>query len=137
MTSPRQTDAQREAIRDLKSLQQELTQNWIDRSLPKDWNGFDSRAPVTRDKTRITIRLDADMVRWFRKLGPGYQTRINDVLRIYWNALIGGWIKSHWDEDEVAPAFTDMILRMADARSGETVDEAPDQVRDGWGQPPS
>lgn len=32
------------------------------------------------------------MVKWFRKLDPNYSQRMNDVLRIYWSALVGGQI---------------------------------------------
>jgi uncharacterized protein (DUF4415 family) len=32
-------------------------------------------------KTRITLRLDADVLAWFQKQGRGYQTRINRALR--------------------------------------------------------
>ncbi len=32
-------------------------------------------------KTPITIRLDEDIVEWFKEQGSGYQTRINEVLR--------------------------------------------------------
>lgn len=32
-------------------------------------------------KKRITIRLDADLVAWIKDQGPGYQTRINAILR--------------------------------------------------------
>ena len=38
--------------------------------------------PGTR-KTSMTIRLDADVLAYFRGLGRGYQTRINAVLRSY------------------------------------------------------
>ena len=31
----------------------------------------------------VTIRLDADVLEWFRSQGPGYQTRINRLLRRY------------------------------------------------------
>jgi uncharacterized protein (DUF4415 family) len=37
-------------------------------------------------KTAISIRLDADIVMWFRSQGPRYQTRMNSVLRSYYNA---------------------------------------------------
>ena len=36
------------------------------------------RPPV---KKPVTIRLDADVLEWFRSQGPGYQTRINRLLR--------------------------------------------------------
>ena len=32
-------------------------------------------------KKPITLRLDADVLGWFKKQGPGYQTRINQALR--------------------------------------------------------
>ncbi len=37
-------------------------------------------------KERITVRLDADMLDWFRAQGKGYQTRINAVLRAYYES---------------------------------------------------
>ena len=37
-------------------------------------------------KERITVRLDADMLDWFRTQGKGYQTRINAVLRAYYES---------------------------------------------------
>ena len=32
-------------------------------------------------KKPVTLRLDADVLAWFKKLGRGYQTRINRALR--------------------------------------------------------
>lgn len=32
-------------------------------------------------KKPITLRLDADVLAWFQRLGRGYQTRINRALR--------------------------------------------------------
>lgn len=32
-------------------------------------------------KKAVTLRLDADVIAWFKKAGPGYQTRINRALR--------------------------------------------------------
>ena len=34
-------------------------------------------------KKQITIRLDPDIVDFYKKTGPGYQSRINKVLRRY------------------------------------------------------
>ena len=36
----------------------------------------------------MTIRLNAEMVDWYRKLGHGWQTRINDVLECYMHSVI-------------------------------------------------
>jgi uncharacterized protein (DUF4415 family) len=38
--------------------------------------------PVER-KAQITLRVDADVLEWFRKKGAGYQSRMNAVLRAY------------------------------------------------------
>jgi uncharacterized protein (DUF4415 family) len=32
-------------------------------------------------KKPVTLRIDADVLAWFKKQGPGYQTRINRALR--------------------------------------------------------
>ena len=32
-------------------------------------------------KQRISLRVDSEVVDWFKSKGPGYQTRINRVLR--------------------------------------------------------
>jgi uncharacterized protein (DUF4415 family) len=37
-------------------------------------------------KELVTLRMDADVLEWFRALGKGYQTRINLLLRSYMNA---------------------------------------------------
>jgi len=34
-------------------------------------------------KAAISLRVDADVLEWFKSQGPGYQTRINAVLRAY------------------------------------------------------
>jgi uncharacterized protein (DUF4415 family) len=34
-------------------------------------------------KTSITIRLDTDMVEWFKAQGKGWQTKMNWALRLY------------------------------------------------------
>jgi uncharacterized protein (DUF4415 family) len=34
----------------------------------------------------VNIRLDAAVLRWFKAQGPGYQTRINAVLRAFVHA---------------------------------------------------
>jgi uncharacterized protein (DUF4415 family) len=41
--------------------------------------------PVS-SKTSISLRVDADVLEWFRAQGPGYQTRINAVLRAFKDA---------------------------------------------------
>jgi len=42
--------------------------------------------PTAPRKAAISLRLDADVLDWFRAQGTGYQTRINAVLRAYMEA---------------------------------------------------
>ena len=37
-------------------------------------------------KTSISLRVDADVLEWYKAQGPGYQTRINAVLRAFKDA---------------------------------------------------
>jgi uncharacterized protein (DUF4415 family) len=34
-------------------------------------------------KKLLTLRIDSDVVEWYRRQGAGYQTRINALLRAY------------------------------------------------------
>ncbi|HCP81439.1 MAG TPA: hypothetical protein DIT67_07530 [Octadecabacter sp.] len=54
------------------------------RALPRDWDTIweeqDKRDPK---RVKVTISLDDDVVKFFKGLGPGYQPRINRVLRAF------------------------------------------------------
>ncbi len=39
-----------------------------------------------RGKRQLTVRLDGDVLDWFKAQGKGYQTRMNAVLRSYFEA---------------------------------------------------
>jgi len=43
--------------------------------------------PVS-SKTSISLRVDADVLEWFKAQGRGYQTRINAVLRAFKDASL-------------------------------------------------
>jgi uncharacterized protein (DUF4415 family) len=47
----------------------------------------DARLVMPRRKETVTMRLDADLLEWFRK-ERGYQTRINAILRAYMNVRV-------------------------------------------------
>jgi uncharacterized protein (DUF4415 family) len=52
----------------------------------RDWSGAKRGVFYRPIKQQITLRLDADVVDWFRQhpqSNAGYQTRINAVLRSY------------------------------------------------------
>ena len=39
-------------------------------------------------KSSISLRVDRDVLEWFKVQGPGYQTRINNVLRAFRDASV-------------------------------------------------
>ena len=52
----------------------------------KDWNGARRGLFFRPVKKQLTLRLDADIIAWFRDHAPngeGYQTKINDALRAF------------------------------------------------------
>ncbi len=111
MSTKGQRDARQQMMYELELLQEDLSSQWLDQSLPDDWTGLDWFDPVVRHKTRVTIRLDSDMLRWFRKLGPGYGPRLNRILRIYWMSLLAGHIKG-FPEDNTVPRLMGEARRL-------------------------
>jgi uncharacterized protein (DUF4415 family) len=68
-----------------------MTDKDIDYSdIPKSTPGEFARAVIKRgdiivqpEKEQISIRLDKDMLEWFRARGKGHQREINALLRAY------------------------------------------------------
>ncbi|MGH6826649.1 BrnA antitoxin family protein [Methyloceanibacter sp.] len=74
----------------LRSLTDEEIDAAIRRDLDSDPANFDwSKAELVmpRRKEAISIRLDEDVLAFFKTLGSGYQTRINAVLRHFMQRL--------------------------------------------------
>jgi uncharacterized protein (DUF4415 family) len=44
-------------------------------------------------KAQITLRIDAEVLQWFRSKGAGYQSRMNAVLRAYWAICAAGGVR--------------------------------------------
>ena len=84
--APRQL--RRRQLAELKSLA-ELPEDAIDTTdAPEllDWSGAKRGLFYRPVKQQLTLRLDADVVAWFRQhttAGEGYQTRMNRALREY------------------------------------------------------
>jgi len=55
-------------------------------NLPDDfWDDAVVVEPILKEP--ISLRVDEDVLAWFRKAGPRYQTRMNAVLRRYMEAM--------------------------------------------------
>lgn len=48
---------------------------------PEKWDSLIVEMPLTKEL--ISLRLDADVIAWFKSTGKGYQTLMNSVLRTY------------------------------------------------------
>lgn len=58
-------------------------EDWKD--VPADW--FKDAVAVRGQKEMISIRVDPDVLAWFRSSGRGWQTKANAVLRAYMEAV--------------------------------------------------
>ena len=56
--------------------------------IPEQGKAFFKRAVLRLPQTKaaVTIRLDRQVLQWFKAQGRGYQTRINALLRAYMEA---------------------------------------------------
>lgn len=54
----------------------------------KDWDSAIRGRFYRPIKKRVTIRLDADILEWFKNNNPKYQSAINEVLRSWVNQQI-------------------------------------------------
>ncbi len=78
------TDWERLRTRSDKTIRRALTSDPDVRPTDEDfWRT--AKVVLPQPKKTVTIRLDADLLGWFRKQ-KGYQTRINAVLRTYMEA---------------------------------------------------
>lgn len=80
---PKITD---EMLREIEALKK-LPDDQIDLSDMPEWTTLPGPVYVglhyRPGKKSVTIRLDEDVVRWFKKQGKGWQTKMNWVLRLY------------------------------------------------------
>ena len=53
----------------------------------QEWTNLKVAWP--QPKQAISLRIDQDVLAWFRNGGPGYQTRMNAVLRAFVDAQRG------------------------------------------------
>jgi len=57
---------------------------------PEDWASAVAHRglPLPVRKQQIALRVDADVLAWYRAQGAGWQTRMNAVLRAFRNASV-------------------------------------------------
>jgi uncharacterized protein (DUF4415 family) len=66
-------------------------------TVPLDLDWTKARLVIPPGKEVVTLRLDIDVLGWFRAQGKGYQTRINQVLRVWYETEL---LKREWKREE-------------------------------------
>jgi len=73
----------KERLDELKALQDEdIDYSDIPQLDDTFWDNVELRMPEA--KKIIQIRIDGDVLDWFKEQGKGYQTRMNSILRTYY-----------------------------------------------------
>ena len=112
--------------------------------IPEEWHRIATATPRAA-KVKVTLALEADVVKFFRSMGEGYGPRINDVLRSYMHARLAGVIRgaetlAHYREREEAwsgekPQFGDVAKVMGEAwedAGPEAVGEVRARMQEVW-----
>ena len=76
--------------------------------IPEEWRRIALR-PVVPTKRAVTIRLDQDVCDFFKAMGRGYLTRMNDVLRAFMQARLAGVVPGP-EETEYKPTPLETYL---------------------------
>jgi uncharacterized protein (DUF4415 family) len=76
------TDLKRIRAKTQDELESDIAADGDWRDIPADWHK-QAEAIMPVAKRPISIRLDCDVLNWFKRKGRGYQTRINAALRAY------------------------------------------------------
>ena len=86
--------------------------------IPAAWHQI-AQERMQPQKHKLTLRVDEDVVRFFRAMGQGHLTRMNDVLRAFMLARLAEVVKGEQDykpppEDQPLTAEEQRFLRFLD-----------------------
>jgi uncharacterized protein (DUF4415 family) len=76
------TDLARVRATTAEELERDIAADPDFKDVPADWHET-AEAVMPVPKKLLSLRLDSEVVDWFKQQGPGYQTRINAVLRAF------------------------------------------------------
>lgn len=75
--------------------------------IPADWHAI-AQADAAPGKTHISIRVDEDVLRFFRSMGAGHLSRMNAVLRAFMLARLAGVVQGPEDVDHGQDALHEL-----------------------------
>ncbi|SOH92866.1 BrnA antitoxin of type II toxin-antitoxin system [Monaibacterium marinum] len=67
--------------------------------IPTEWRDIEGMFPCKPRGTKVTLRLDDDMVKFYRAMGTGWHARVNGILRAWMLARLAKVIEGDGDED--------------------------------------
>jgi predicted transcriptional regulator len=121
---------------------------------PLDLDWTQARLTLPPGKDVVTLRVDRDVLDWFRAQGQGYQTRINQVLRAFYearrNPLTAAGVEGVVTVEAAKPAVppkksvtSDYIICLEDGRKFKSLKRhlrtqynlSPEEYREKWGLP--
>lgn len=77
----------------LRMLEWDLHQTiFREMRIPDEWHEIARQKPSER-KTRVTLRLDEGLVRFFRSMGPNWQVRVNRLMSVWMHPRLCGVIR--------------------------------------------
>lgn len=81
----------------LRDLEEDLRWGLVDSDrIPQEWHRI-AQTPGVPFKKALTLRLDVDVAAFFKAMGRGHLTRMNDVLRAFMQARLAGVVKGPED----------------------------------------
>ena len=93
MTTARPTKSARTHLNEMMAMMSRFEWDMAHRAtregrVPAEWRTvWEGRSARTE---KVTVRVDADVVRFFRSMGAGYGPRMNTVLRAFMHARLAG-----------------------------------------------
>ncbi len=97
---PRMTKAERIARQGMiRFLNEEMLRDsdvslQLREKVPEAWHTLEHDLDIDEPKTKITLRLDDSVAKFYRAMGPGYQARISRILALWANMKIGDALRS-------------------------------------------
>lgn len=148
MTERRPTAADRKVLaqyhflaENLRGLEEDL--RWgLEGSprIPEEWHRI-AQTQAAPFKTHVTMRIDDDVVAFFKAMGRGHQTRMNAVLRAFMQARLAGVVKGAEDvryqltpletyQAEVEGLVDHIMLRNIRVRAGKGLESDEVEISD-------
>ncbi len=138
MAAPRLTKRQRVDYRFLGDAMRQL--EWdirhplvLQGRIPPEWHQIVQEP--TPAKSRLTLRIDQDVVKFFRALGPGYGPKMNLVLRAFMHARLAGLVEGPESLDYIVEGIEQDELRVPRPRPGDTEADMRDILREARPRP--